>query len=579
MELNGRFDQIWVVDFEYQCLDGGFPKIHCMVARELASGSVIRLFEEELVKVKKAPFDISKRSLFVAFFAPAEFSCFLTLGWDFPVNTVDLYAEYRLIKCGMDGDKVFSLVAALKHFKLERFIPDEKHQWRELAIRGGPFSADERKGLLDYCQDDIDATCKLAEFMLDGISLPHALMRGRFMQSVALIERNGVPMDLELLNEVISKWLTLKQDLIDQIDTHEIYKEGSFSEKRFDRYLNKAGIPWPRLASGRLELTDEVFRQKSKTHPSSIALYHELRTSLSRLKLKGLSIGPDGRNRTMLSPFRSDTSRNQPSTSRFIFGPSCWIRGFIKPGPGKFIAYIDYSQQELGIAAALSGDKRMQEAYRSGDPYLRFAQMAGAVPDNATKQTHPEERSAYKVCMLAVQYGMGGDSLAIQLGKTRYDANRLLRAHKDTFPDYWRWNSRILNQGFGNGKLETVFGWRRSVLADAKPASVGNFPVQGNGAEMLRLAIIKMHQNGIQVAAPVHDAVIVEGLVDRSSEIVTQTQKCMRQASEVILDGFYLDSDVKVTTYPNRYMDEERGAGFWNNVMKLTGRPECQYVV
>ena len=108
----------------------------------------------------------------------------------------------------------------------------------------------------------------------------------------------------------------------------------------------------------------------------------------------------------MLSPFRSDTGRNQPSTSKFIFGPSCWIRGFIKPGPGKFLAYIDYSQQELGIAAALSGDRKMQEAYRSGDPYLRFAQMAGAVPTNATKKSHPEERTAYKVGMLAVQYGI-----------------------------------------------------------------------------------------------------------------------------------------------------------------------------
>ena len=44
------------------------------------------------------------------------------------------------------GEKAFSLVAALRHFKLDRFIPEEKHQWRELAIRGGPYSKEERKG-------------------------------------------------------------------------------------------------------------------------------------------------------------------------------------------------------------------------------------------------------------------------------------------------------------------------------------------------------------------------------------------------------------------------------------------------
>jgi len=368
-------------------------------------------------------------------------------------------------------------------------------------------------------------------------------------------------------------------DLIAKTDIHGIYINGSFSKKRFEKLLADKKIPWPRLPSptGGLTLTDEVFRAKARNYPEIIAPYYELRSSLSRLKLAKLCVGSDGRNRTMLSPFRSDTGRNQPSNSRFIFGPSTWIRGLIKPTSGRFIAYIDWSQQELGIAAALSGDVKMMQAYCSGDPYLKFAQMAGAVPENATKQTHPQERAAYKVCMLAVQYGMGAEALAEQLGKTRHDANRLLQCHRDTFPEYWRWNSRILNQGFGSGKLETVFGWRRRVTEDSKPASVGNFPVQANGAEMLRLAIIKMHEAGVKVAAPIHDAVLVEGQIEHSQEIVATTQLCMREASKIILNGFELDSDVKVVTSPERYMDEDRGVYFWNIVMKQIGRSGCLY--
>ena len=72
------------------------------------------------------------------------------------------------------------------------------------------------------------------------------------------------------------------------------------------------------------------------------------------------------------------------------------------------MVYIDWSQQEFGIAAALSGDKLMKEAYASGDPYLTFAKQAKAVPNDATKESHPEERDQYKGCTLAVQYGMGG---------------------------------------------------------------------------------------------------------------------------------------------------------------------------
>ena len=48
------------------------------------------------------------------------------------------------------------------------------------------------------------------------------------------------------------------------------------------------------------------------------------------------------------------------------------------------LAYIDYCQQEFGIAAALSGDTAMKQAYRSGDPYLAFAKQVGAVPGDAT---------------------------------------------------------------------------------------------------------------------------------------------------------------------------------------------------
>src|SRR5258707_9612762 len=133
----------------------------------------------------------------------------------------------------------------------------------------------------------------------------------------------------------------------------------------------------------------------------------ELRSSLAELRLNDLAVGHDGRNRTILSAFRAKSGRNAPSNSKFIFGPSVWLRGLIKPPPGCAVAYIDWQQQEFGIAAALSGDVNMQKAYRSGDPYLAFAKLSGAVPADATKETHEAERDLYKACVLAVQYGMG----------------------------------------------------------------------------------------------------------------------------------------------------------------------------
>lgn len=102
----------------------------------------------------------------------------------------------------------------------------------------------------------------------------------------------------------------------------------------------------------------------ARAHPT-VASLQELRVALSRMRLSNLTVGEDGRNRCPLSAFSARTGRNQPSNSKFIFGPSTWLRGLIRPEPGYGLAYIDWSQQEFGIAAALSKDPLMMEAYLS----------------------------------------------------------------------------------------------------------------------------------------------------------------------------------------------------------------------
>jgi DNA polymerase I len=162
---------------------------------------------------------------------------------------------------------------------------------------------------------------------------------------------------------------------------------------------------------------------------------HELRHAM---RLNDLAVGQDGRNRTILSAFRSRTGRNQPGNTLYIFGPSVWLRSLIKPPPGFGVAYIDWSQQEIGVAAALSGDAALQAAYRTGDCYLAFAKQAGAVPQDATKQTHKSVRELFKQCVLAVQYGIGAEALALRIAQPPVVARDLLRAHRETYRTFWQ---------------------------------------------------------------------------------------------------------------------------------------------
>jgi hypothetical protein len=151
----------------------------------------------------------------------------------------------------------------------------------------------------------------------------------------------------------------------------------------------------------------------------------------------------------------------------------------------------------------------MQAAYRSGDPYLAFAKQSGAVPADATKKTHGAVRKLYKQCVLAVQYGMGAESLALRIGQPPIVARDLLRAHHETYRQFWEWSDAVVDYAMLRGSLHTVFGWHGRIGDDANPRALRNFPMQGNGAEMLRLACCLATERGIEVCAPVHDAVLI----------------------------------------------------------------------
>ncbi|MBX9653619.1 DNA polymerase I [bacterium] len=561
------FDEIWLCDFEFMALKGERPRPICMVARELRSGRLIRLWKDELTR-SSPPFRTDSKVLFVAYYAAAELGCFRILGWSLPVHVLDLFAEFRCLTNGRLIASGNGLLGAMAYFGLDTIDASEKEEMRRLALRGGPYVDSERFALLDYCQSDVDALAKLMPIMTIRIDLPLALLRGRYMAAVASMEETGVPIDTQSLARFEEHWETIKSKLIERVDTNfGVYDGLRFKTNRFADWLSVHEIPWPRLPSGALELRDDVFREMARIYPA-IAPLRELRHTIGELRLFDLAVGSDRRNRCMLSAFRSKTGRNQPGNSEFIFGPSCWLRGLIKPEPGRGIAYIDYAQQEFGIAAALSGDEAMLAAYRSADPYLKFAVQAGAAPHGATKLSHGPIREQFKTCALGVLYGLGEVSLGQKIGKTSSYARELLRLHQAVFPRFWRWSQAAVDTAILFGKLQTVFGWTIRTGSDINPRSLRNFPMQSNGAEILRLACSMLTEAGIHVCAPVHDAVLVEADLSEIDQTVERTRRIMEEASRIVLGGFTIGTDAKVIRFPDRYMDP-RGEAMWNVVSDI----------
>jgi DNA polymerase-1 len=562
------FREIWLVDFEFIATDGERPIPVCMVAREARTGRLVRLWRQELAGRSAPPFSLDPDTLYVAYYASAELGCHLALGWPIPVRVLDLFTEFRYATNGLPTPHGAGLLGALVHHDLDAMAGAEKDAMRGLIMAGGPWTPAEQAEILDYCQSDVDALAALLPRMLPGIDVPRALFRGRYMAAVAHMEHAGVPIDTRTLIRLRQHWAALQDRLITDIDAdYGVYEGRTFKQERFATWLERAGVPWPRLPSGNLDLSDGTFREMARAHPS-VAPLRELRASLSEMRLNSLAVGADGRNRTLISPFRARTGRNQPSNSRFIFGPSAWLRGLIKPPIGYGVAYLDWSQQEFGIAAALSSDPSMAQAYHSGDPYLEFAKQAGAAPPDATKASHRQLRDQFKACVLAVQYAMGAESLAHRIGQPVARARQLLELHRRTYRRFWSWSDAALDHAMLIGSLRTVFGWPVHVGPAANPRSLRNFPMQANGAEMLRLACCLAVERGIEVCAPVHDAVLIAAPLERLEADVEAMQQVMREASRIVLDGFELRADAHVVKYPDRYMDE-RGEVMWGRVMAL----------
>ena len=282
------FDRIIALDFEFISESGAIPIPICMVARELSSDRVIRLWQDDLALNHRSRW--MTKTLFVGYFTSAEWGCFLALGWLLPTRILDLYSEFRNATNGLALPNGRGLLGALSHHGIPSITAEQKDDERALVMRGGPYTSAERDRILDYCQTDVEPLGALLERMLPGIharpnGLGQALLRGRYTAAVAKMEFAGVPIDYPTLQRLRSHWASMKRDLIAVIDEdYGVYEGTSFKEGLFHAFLVNNNIDWPRTATGHLKLDRETFRDQARRFPRLEPL-KELRNSLSELRL------------------------------------------------------------------------------------------------------------------------------------------------------------------------------------------------------------------------------------------------------------------------------------------------------
>jgi DNA polymerase-1 len=360
------FREIWVIDFEYYPgrglanggKEGDVVTPLCLVAIEMRSGRIVRLWQDEFGRFP--PYPLDSDALIVSHMLTAELGCHIVLKWGQPASALDTYIEFRHYMNDGSAETrekgFYGLAGALRYFLDDDVDTAHKQEMRDRILQGPPFTRAERAAILEYCEDDVRALARLLAHIAPTIrSLPHALARSRFTWALAQQERRGVPVD-PFVHQVRERWDDMQLALVAKLDKFGVYEiedgKPHWREARFIDVVRENGWTWLTLPSGALDQTDQAFRDMEGLYPQ-VGTTRELRYSLSKLKLNSLAIGNDGRNRALLGPYGTKTARNAPSNSKFIFGPAKWIRFLIKPPPGRVLIHRDYKQQEPRIAAFL----------------------------------------------------------------------------------------------------------------------------------------------------------------------------------------------------------------------------------
>jgi DNA polymerase-1 len=586
------FREIWCVDTEFYPgaglanggRDGDLATPLCLVAYEMRSRRIVRLWQDEFGPFP--PYRLDADALFVGYNNSAEFGTHITLGWGQPARAIDPYIEFRhytndgSVKSGDREKGFYGIGGALQYFCEDGVDTAHKKDMRDRILQGPPFTAQERQDIIDYCESDVDALARLVPHIIPTIrSLPHALMRGSFMWTIAQQERRGAPVDLPMLSRIRSQWDGMQTDLVMKMDQpfgiYEI-EDGKphWRKDRFAAYVRRNRWSWPTYPDGTLDETDQTFREMGGLYPQVEPL-RELRYSLSKLRFNDLAVGSDGRNRTPLWPYGSKTGRNQPSNSKFIFGPAKWIRFLIAPGPGRALVHRDFKQQEPQIAAVLSGDEALLEVCRSGDIYLNIAKQLGFAPPDATPETHKAVRQLFKTVTLGIQYGLGARSLATRAGILLSEAYEILARLRARFRTFESFAARVIDRAGLDMEIGTPFGWYMQCPSGINPRTVRNFPIQSTGAEILHVTSVLAERRGIEIVAPVHDAFLVEADADRIEEVSAELDRVMRDASRAVLRGYEIGTDAQVIHHGERYFDD-RGEAMWNTVTELLAKREAR---
>lgn len=437
-----------------------------------------------------------------------------------------------------DSKPLYALCPGAKHIVLDALLAayllnpaakgyDVVHLAAAYGVTPAFDCAVEPAGLLAGLYDALAAECEAQGMtdLLQNIEQPLARVLAKMEQAGILVDEAGIRGFGEQLRQAIEAELS-------DIYTMVGYEFNVNSPKQLGQALfDKLGLPARKKTKSGYSTDAETLEGLRPLHPAveHILLYRSYQ-KLNSTYVEGLLkvIAPDGRVHSNFNQTQTRTGRissDEPNLQNIPVRTELGSRlrkYFVAPA-GSVLLDADYSQIELRILAAISGDEHMQAAFATGEDIHRVtaARVFGVPFEAVTAQL----RSRAKAVNFGIVYGIGAFSLAKDVNVSVKEADAFIKNYLEQYSGVKRYMEKTVEEGRQNGYVTTLYGRRRPLpelaAANRNIRALGermamNTPIQGTAADIIKLAMIRvsdrLEREGLsaRLILQVHDELIVE---------------------------------------------------------------------
>ena len=428
----------------------------------------------------------------------------------------------------------------------------------------------------EYAAEDADITLQLKNCFTPlikkrGVEKVFEEVENPLVRVLVDMEYEGVKVDIDFLNEY-SKVLEVDA----KISEERVYEQAGvrfnlaspkqLGEVLFD--ILKLDTKAKKTKTGQYATGEDVLQKMASKHKivDDILNFREL----TKLKSTYVDSFPElinpktGRVHTSYAQAVAVTGRLSSANPNLQNIPIRTERGreirkaFIPRDAGRVLVSADYSQIELRIVAAISGDPNMCEAFKLGKDIhtATAAKVYGINEADVTK----EMRYKAKSVNFGIIYGQGAFGLAENLGISRTEAKEIIDNYKKEFPNIQLYMDQQINNAKELGFVETLMGrkrWLRDInssnftVRGFAERNAINSPIQGSAADMIKLAMIKIHAEmkktswASKMILQVHDELIFDAVEKELPALKELILRCMKEAM-VLPNGVPVEAEVGV---------------------------------